>query len=275
MSFQIGVAQLVAIAGALAGLVWVLATRRSGASASAAIAWLAVLALSLFLMTAQSVVLWETVPALAYLQFPWRLLMVVTVACGALGAYALSLVPSRSVQAAIVLAAVVGQLALVHHYAKPKAYIPHAQMDIDRSGWKYTRSAYEAAFVEPGYFPARVKTLPPPGVREWQVISGKASVTTDLVTAVRVVLSVDAETDAVVRIASHAFPGWTATVDGRAAVPLTDSDLGFLTVAVPRGRHHVDVSFENTQIRAAGNALSVASAVACVVLALVTARWRA
>jgi hypothetical protein len=77
------------------------------------------------------------VPALAYLQFPWRLLMVVTVACGAIGAYALSLVPSRGAQAAIVLAAVAGQLALVHHYARPKAYIPQAPMDIDRSGWKY------------------------------------------------------------------------------------------------------------------------------------------
>jgi uncharacterized membrane protein len=275
MSFQIGVAQLIAIAGALAGLVWLLATRRSGATASAVIAWLTVLALALFLMTAHSVVLWETVPALAYLQFPWRLLMVVTVACGAIGAYALSLVPSRGAQAAIVLAAVVGQLALVHHYARPKAYIPQAQMDIDRSGWKYTRSAYEAAFVEPGYFPAGVRTLPPPGIREWQVISGNASVTADLVTAVRVVLTVDAETDAVVRTASHAFPGWSATVDGRAAVPRIDSDLGFLTVAVPRGRHHVDVSFENTPIRTLGNAISVASAVAFVALVLVSARWRA
>jgi hypothetical protein len=86
---------------------------------------------------------------------------------------------------------------------RPKAYIPRAQTDIDRSGWKYTRSVYEAAFVEPGYFPARVRTLPPPGIREWQVISGNASVTTDLVTAIRVVMTVDAETDAVVRIASR------------------------------------------------------------------------
>jgi hypothetical protein len=34
-------------------------------------------------------------------------------------------------------------------------------------------------------------------------------------------------------------------------------------------------AFENTPIRMAGNAISVAGAVACVVLALVTARWRA
>jgi uncharacterized membrane protein YfhO len=78
-----------------------------------------------------------------------------------------------------------------------------------------------------------------------------------------------------VRIASHAFPGWSATVDGRAAVPRIDSDLGFLTVAVPHGRHHVDVSFENTPIRTLGNAISVASAVAFVALVLVSARWRA
>jgi hypothetical protein len=64
-------------------------------------------------------------------------------------------------------------------------------------------------------------------------------------------------------------------LDGRAAVPCIDSDLGFLTVAVPRGRHHVDVSFENTLIRTLGNAISVASAVAFVALVLVSARWRA
>jgi hypothetical protein len=59
-------------------------------------------------------------------------------------------------------------------------------------------------------------------------------------------------------------------VDGRAGVPLTDADLGFLTVPVSRGRHHVNVRFENTPIRSLGNAISVASAIAFVVLALVS-----
>jgi hypothetical protein len=34
--------------------------------------WFAVVAVALFLMTEASVVLWDAIPALADLQFPWR-----------------------------------------------------------------------------------------------------------------------------------------------------------------------------------------------------------
>jgi hypothetical protein len=275
MSFQIGVAQLVAIAGAVTGLVWLVASRRARATAWAIAGWLTVVACALFLMTEQALSVWETIPVLAYLQFPWRLLMVVTVASGALGAYTLSIVPNRSLQAVVVLVAAVGQFALVHTYARPRTYIPRAEMDIDQSGWKYKRSAYEAAFVEPGYFPASARTPPPMGLPDWQITSGRAEVTSEEKTAVQIVLTVDADTDAVVRLSSHAFPGWRVTVDGRAMTPRSTPGLGLLEVPVSRGRHVVEARFTNTPVRTIANAVSVASVVALVAFVPISARWRA
>lgn len=275
MSFQIGIAQLAAMAGALAALIWSVRSGRVRSAGWPIAGWFSAVACALFLMTGSSVAIWESVPALAYLQFPWRLLMVVAVAAAALGAYALSLVPRPAVQAVVVLMTVVGQFALVHAYARPRAYVARGQMDIDHSGWKYTHAAQERAFVEPGYFPAAARTLPPAGLSEWQVTAGRATVTRETTTAARTQLTVDAETDATIRLSSHAFPGWRVTVDGEASPPQLEPGLGFLQVTVPRGRHVIEARFENTPVRRLANVVSVVSLALLVAFVPLSARWRA
>ena len=272
MSFQIGVAQLIAMAGGVVALV--LAISRKAPAAWRIAGWLLAIATALFLTTPGSVALWDATPQLAYLQFPWRLLMVVTVAAGALGAYALAAVPLR-MQAAVVLLAAIGQFALVHSYARPRAYTAPGQMDIDLSGWKFTRSAQEDAFVEPGYFPVAARTLPPRGHKEWEVTSGDATATLDFATAVRIVMTVDARTESVVRLPPHDFPGWRVTVDGKPGPPQREPGLGFLAVTVPAGRHVVEVRFGNTPVRTFANGISVASLFLLTAFTVLSARWRA
>ncbi len=108
-----------------------------------------------------------------------------------------------------------------------------------------------------------------------EIAPGEASITREPATGVRIVLSIDAQTEAVIRISAHALPGWRVTVDGQIVPPQMEPGLGFLEVTVPRGRHVVEARFENTPVRAVANTVSVVSLVALVAFVPLSARWRA
>ncbi|GEM_PF-213130 len=66
------------------------------------------------------------------------------------------------------------------------------------------------------------------------------------------------------------FPGWTVKLDGQ-PVPIVPSDPnGLITFAVPAGRHAITVSFEDTPIRTLANVILLA---ALIVFCVVMVRW--
>ena len=71
-----------------------------------------------------------------------------------------------------------------------------------------------------------------------------------------------------VRVNSHAFPGWSARVDGREARIVPTSPDGYMEIAVPPGRHQIEVTLTNTPVRAAANAISLGSLSVLAILCL-------
>ena len=69
------------------------------------------------------------------------------------------------------------------------------------------------------------------------------------------------------------FPGWEATVDGRASRVYPDAS-GRLTVEVPEGEHRVIVRFSRTYVRALADCLSALGVLGCIVM-LWLGRFRA
>jgi hypothetical protein len=116
--------------------------------------WLGVIAFALFMTTAASQPLWRAAPPLSYLQFPWRFLMLVAVACGCLAGNLAARLPRSHARALAGTTAAVLLFVLSHEQRRPAHYLPRQAMDIDRPGWSRTPEAQKAAFVEPGYYPA-------------------------------------------------------------------------------------------------------------------------
>jgi len=58
----------------------------------------------------------------------------------------------------------------------------------------------------------------------------------------RMSVTTDAPAPALLVVSEHFDPGWRATIDGRPA-PLLEVDLGALGVAVPAGKHEVELRF--------------------------------
>ena len=86
-------------------------------------------------------------------------------------------------------------------------------------------------------------------------------------------LSVVSDTDrpALVNFAVNNYPGWSATVDGQPAEIVT-TDVSFIGVAVPAGRHEVVLDFEPNRLRSLLLIFSLTALASLVVLG--RAAWR-
>ena len=273
MSFQLGPAQWLAL-----GLAAVVSTvsflRRRATLPTLELAfWLVVAIGTMFLMSRASVRVWELVPPLAFVQFPWRLLMVVALATAALSAHLVSMISDRRLQAAFVIGLAIVQVQLSYTYLRPRGYITRETIDIDWWEWRDSKAAQTSAYIELGYYPASLADVPR-NIARYTVIDGTANVTEVSHKGHALELDVAADAPVILRINSPTFPGWLVTIDGRPA----DVDVagGYPCVTVPAGRHRVHAAFTNTPVRAWANGVSVASGVVTLMAigwCVVTDRW--
>jgi hypothetical protein len=74
---------------------------------------------------------------------------------------------------------------------------------------------------------------------------------------------------------SFYFPNWQISLDGNRAAPYPAGSLGLLTVDLPAGDHHLRVRFEDTPVERAGTILLLASLGALVAILALARQWRA
>jgi hypothetical protein len=262
MSFQVGVVQWLAAAGSAAAMI--VTARRASSSARAIALWLSIAGAALLMTSAASAALWELVPPLAFVQFPWRFLSVVSLAVALAAAPAVASIRRPALQAALVLCLGAGLWWQTEDLLKPSRYLPPGSMHIDNPGWRYTREAPSAAFTEPGYYSAAARTLPEHHVERWEITRGSGQTSARSVLDHRVVLKVTSPEAVKLTIRSHAFPGWQVLVDGTPAQWTAHPDSGYIVVEVPAGVHVVEAVFGDTTIRAWSNRISMASGIAWV-----------
>ena len=138
ISFQIGILQWIVIIAGIATTVALATRKQLDRRAGWTAFWLGGVAFAMIMMTAASQPLWSALPALSYLQFPWRYLMLISLSCAASAAVLLSKVRNEVVQIAIVLVALVGQLSAARPQHSPRDQIPPGEMNIDDPLWSRT-----------------------------------------------------------------------------------------------------------------------------------------
>ena len=262
--------------------------RQRGASVAAFTAWgLAAAAACWFMNTSWSHFVWEAVPILRTVEFPWRLYGQLALALGIAAAGALSLVMTGAIArpAAIVSIALVALLGYGSLVARPFLNGPTPDHDVDAStlareefdrygagtttlgeylpktvGWDEDKDwgtrrgirVYERAYPQASWQAGLVR-----------VLDGRASVASAAGRDGLIQVQVSAETATTLALHQIAFPGWRAFVD-RVPVPIdvsardpdVDARLGLITVAVPSGDHTVTVRYGPTPAREAGAVVS-------------------
>lgn len=262
--FKLGLTQWVL---GLLGMLTILRKRQWAA------AFFAVSALGLiYLMLPGSVRIWEAIPFLAYVQFPWRLLGPSALALAVLVGAALTSAEAllwRWGRVAIGVALVAAFIATALPIMDPLPWPDFGPVTLKRI-FLYERDGRGLGTTTGNEFlPVGVKVWPPaPEVDTWLTDTGAADKVdrTALPTGTQVTeLSRGPEEDRfliagqsgfVLRIFTFYFPGWTAYLNG-ARTPIGISEPGgLITVAVPPGTHEVLLRLENTPARWLGWGIS-------------------
>lgn len=290
--FSAGLGQVILVALLLLLLLYKLISLKSASIGdhqrpTSELAFWLVVALGLAFFTLPvSVRLWETIPPLAYVQFPWKLLgplaFAVAVLAGGLPWLARQVVGGRSV-----LPVTAGGVLLVLLTVLPNTFPPPWKPDFggatvldhllfERQGRAVgTTSAAE-------YLPVWVRAKPgpsawltdayeegrpldkldpaslPPGARVVEATHGPA---TDR-------FVIESPQSFTARVLTFYFPGWRALVDGEPVEIAPDARHGFITVLLPAGRHTLELRFGSTLPRTAGTIVSAVSLLALVGLAI-------
>jgi hypothetical protein len=258
-----------ALAAAAAGVV----AARSGSAAEQApdgasprriTSWVACgTTLTLVLATPLCAPLWSRLPALAYLQFPWRFLGPGSLGLAVLGGACVLELRRRTsgpIALALTLVACLGITAWNSRYfqAEAQAVVEDDVLanPLQLARMRHGMFDYLPTAVDPAAIPQR-----PSGARPREAVAlpeGSARVRALFRGSHRLALQVEAEHETLLRIQRHDFPRWQVRIDGYAAeLEPVDDPRGRLHVRVPAGVHEVTATLEATGARWAGRGLSL------------------
>ena len=225
-----------------------------------------------WLTTASSQFVWDSVPILEYIQFPWRLLGPAALCLAMLVAAAAELPPADwrgSLVAAAAIALLVGGALF---WLDPR-HCPGMETPTVANITQFERDTHTIGTTAKGeYLPRAVAVVP----EEMATAAlDPSSLPPGTIVAQQGVLPIGAE---LTITASQPFtavyngfdyPGWRVTVDGT-AVPITpDVPHGRITFPVPEGHHNVSIRFGETALRRAADCVSLA----CLALTIGLLLW--
>ncbi len=281
MRVYLGVAQgMLAVLGL--GLGW---RRYRDAAHRVMLVALAVMAVfALWMATESSVWLWEAVPLLAFVQFPWRwvgrALLPAALLAGAAAEAVTVRWPDR--QHWVVGGAVaVLTLAAWPDMFPPKGLCPLPPRPTLADVYAFERAGWMGVDPEGSYFPVTVRRRPTDTTLAEAFVRGEEPARFDAAALpeggqvleatyrslrATVVLSTPRAFRA--RWLGFAYPGWRVWVDGVPVTTAAEVDSGLLTFDVPAGRHEVRVAFRPTVQRGIASMVSAVSAVTFVGLCL-------
>jgi len=262
--YAMGAGQTVfALAGTASILVWWARRRRPERNSAF---FLLMLASVTFLITPLSRPLWDAIPLLPFVQFPWRLLAVqalpVSLIIGHLARW-----PSKKAWRGIIAGTLGLALLTTAMLDLPVEYLIIAQVNSEQVAlYEYftayvgttSRNEYQPRWVEPDTFTSAVLLndgqKPPPLVVQGALSEAKllAQGPTEERWQVEI-----ASPQASLAFHTCYFPGWRGYVDGRPVETTPVEGLGYIGLTVPQGSHQVVLRLERTPLRAFAEGLSL------------------
>ena len=248
---------------------------QAGRSRRIALFYLSMALLYFFLMTKASVFIWETVPLLKSLQFPFRLNVILVVCVAALASLAGPyLLQSRARAVTLFLALIVVGWLGADFWVFTRAFsalrsAPH--WDEERAP-KWIRAQMDPpemwpkpANAAPGDFAAldRLVAMHPPKTAQLEALStGKTSGTAQVESwqPRRVVLKIAAPRDSELTLNHFYYTGWQGRIEGAVNIlTVSPSPDGLIQLNVPKGDYDLIIELPKDRAERAGALISLVS----------------
>lgn len=218
----------------------------------------------LFLIHQKSSFIWEKLPIMMYLQFPWRFLTDSIFLLSILGAATVFFIAQINKQyAKIFVVCILAGIFILHaHFFQPKEW--YGISDKDKFSGPFWEKELTISIFD--YLPVYA-TLPPnkgaPNVPE--VLEGDVKFISYKKGSNYQLGNIEADKDSLIRLPLFDFPGMKVEVDGKWA-PHWNNDcrnqefcFGLITFNVPEGKHTISAKLTDTPIRVAGNIITLIS----------------
>lgn len=246
LSFQIGIANLVAVFISILILLVYRKNNEKGLIISFFVVWFF---LVFFLMLKASKPIWEHISFMNYFQFPWRLLSLEILIASFLAGSIVYFWKSKLLAICLIFFS----FSLGLGYAKPAYY--HYRDD----NYYFTRSNFIDGTNSPGnaFNTVFLKTMPKKEKEKAVFLKGSGRIGQKIIKSTLYVFNIKAESDSELLINTAYFPGWKAYT-GESEVKINNRN-GIISFFIPKGEQVVSVLFKNTFVRNAATLISIAS----------------
>ncbi|MFA5932498.1 MAG: YfhO family protein [Microgenomates group bacterium] len=226
--------------------------------------WLLTILYSFFFIHEISISFWENIQTIAFIQYPWRYLMVIPIATAVLASLLLQTIPKIWQQSLIILITILGIFIFYKDYLKPATFLSTDYFKFDTNDWQKSEAA-KYAVLEEGYEPKTAELTPQGNLNKWALIQGKGKVEEKAIKQENKQFTTTSTETLAFLLTTHYFPGWKAYIDNAETKIETTQGYGFMQIEVPQGVHKVEFKFTNTPIRSAANLISIFSLITFVI----------
>ncbi len=210
--------------------------------------------ISVFMMLETSKSVWESIPILSYIQYPWRFLNITIFSLAVLSGFIFILLkkPLKIIIAGLIIVSV---LLLNVKYFQPKEYLPLVSSDYTvKDILNYKISKISDEYLPPDFkIPQNREEIAREAIvgdDNLKIISRQENIT-DKQYQLEIIEPVTVNTNI------SYFPGWQTYLDGK-GTEITSKD-GRIAIDLPQGRHDLKITLQDTPIRKSANAISILS----------------
>ncbi|MCL4366352.1 6-pyruvoyl-tetrahydropterin synthase-related protein [Patescibacteria group bacterium] len=208
---------------------------------------------SLFLQHNKSAFIWETIPLMAFIQFPWRFLgisiFIVSLVGGAIAPY----LKNRLSPLFFVLI-IVAVLSTVMYF-RPKEYASDSFFD----KFLNTSSMHNGFDLTKDYLPIWVQTTDDDRFDAPRTEIGKMEISGVKQKSTELQFSTNVSDNALIEAPITYFPGWEVYANDQIIRQTVPSEMGLIRFKLPKGSYKVKIELKDTPVRVAGNIISAIS----------------
>lgn len=212
--------------------------------------------LSLFFQHNKSTFIWQFIPLLGFVQFPWRFLALSVFFISLTGITAFYLIKTKkNFVTWFSFLVIISTLAVNVNYFKPDKYYEDS---IDSHYVSKEVLSMENKLPK-DYLPSWVKVIKEEKITNPQVLEGSAEIIEYQDNGIKLTLKINSTEGATIQVPATYFPGWQARVNGEKADVFVGDELGLIAFKAPSGESNVMLKFGNTPIRAFSDIVSLIS----------------
>ncbi len=277
MSFQIGLINLLIFFGSIAFIIYQLKRRLISESAKLVIFFILTTIFGIIMSLSVSRHIWEIIPYISFLQFPWRFLGIVIFSISAISGLLLANLKNKKYRLIIFGMIIILTPLFSYGFIQTTKYLPKNFFAQDSASFYHPSTIFQKKHIaNMGYMPKTARVLPLPSkVPENQILiadpDAKISVIKNKFHYKEYVVELKKPSEIILYI--HHFPGWSYSINGSNSIPDYSNDYGFVVLQADRGKNHITAEFKDTFIVSLSELITIIS---IIILAgsLIFSRWR-